>query len=231
MRRLSPLLLALALAACGSDNPIGPNDRTEFRFTDPTGDTLAFADGRDLDVRMVSGYVDDDSLIVTLDFTSDIARGSLAASNSLYGLIEIDADESGSTGFYPLTDNYRSVSGLGVEFAVILDYDANGGTHIVLYDIERDVELLVPARFEARRVTVRMPLSFMNSLDGSVAMVGFVENFAGATDVLPNTGYYTVRRAAGTGRVSAFSGVAPRLRGTTLPRWSRDALRRTSLNR
>ncbi len=232
MYRLSPLLLSFAIVACGSDKSTGPDaDRTEFSFSDPTGDTLAFAPGRDLDVHTVSGYVDADSLIVALEFTSDIAPASTGAPNSLYGVIEMDTDENGNTGFFPLTDNYRSDTGLGVEFAIILDLDFNGSTRISLYDIEADVELRVPARFDARRVTVRMPLSFLDSPDGSLAMVGFVENVAGATDVLPNTGYYTVRRTTAAGRVSTFAVAAPRAPSATLPRWNRDGLRRMPLNR
>lgn len=194
MRRLVVILGALA-ACSGADDSTGPATRTSFSFADPAGDTLGASTLRNHDLRTTSGYVSDDSLSLTFEFANTIARGSAGATNSLYGFIEFDIDEDPGTGFVPIADSYRTETGLGVEYAIILGEDS-AGTSVILYDIGAAVDYAIPARFESNTVTVRLALSRINVADGRLAMVGVVGNQDDATDVLPNTGVYQLRRTA-----------------------------------
>lgn len=226
MRRLVVMLVALA-ACSGGDNSTGPVNRTTFSFTDPAGDTLGSSAFRNHDLRTTSGYISDDSLSITLEFAGAISRGSLGVANSLYGFVELDVDENPNTGYLPTTDSYREETGLGVEFVIVLGED-NEGTEVILYDIDANVDYVIPARFESNRVTVRVALSMIDVADGRLAMVGVVGNDDAATDVLPNTGVYQLRlttTAASLAPPTGTRAILPRAAGRVNSAWERAASR------
>jgi len=205
MRRFERgIAVAVALiAACNSSSGTpgpGGGDATTLAFqqADPAGDTLVIA-GFDhtvpaLDLTLVRGDFKGDSLILTLAFSGPIQPASANADNSLNGDIEIDVDNSASTGDSPLSDLYGASANLGVDWTV--DLFASTPTSARLYNNTTGVEGSVKATFATSSMTIRVAMDSLGIVSGSFGLVGVVGVEERPTDVFPNSGSIAVQRGA-----------------------------------
>ncbi len=199
--RLVWLGLVTVAAGCGG-GPTGPGTPFapfDFAFSDPQGDTLPPGPGLPdeapaaIDVVAVRGRVEQDRIVLTLEFAGPVAPWSAGASNSLDGFVDFDLDQSSTTGIPGAGTAVGSVPGLGVEFYLDLRDPRSGKVALVEPAGRRFA--LVSARFGGPTVTIEIPRRELGSDDGQFRM-GLVVGVPGRpiTDVAPNTGNYTVVR-------------------------------------
>lgn len=193
-------LVALA-TGCGG-GPTGPGSTFipfDFAFADPAGDTLAVAPGLPeavpaaVDLVAVWGRVEQNRILLTLEFAGPVAPWSAGAPNSLDGFVDLDLDQSSATGLPGAGTAVGSAPNLGAEFYLDLRDPRSGRAALV--EPARRRFVLVPARFAGPAVTIEIPRGELGSHDGQFRL-GLVVGVPGQpiTDVAPNTGNYAVVR-------------------------------------
>ncbi|MEJ7813471.1 MAG: hypothetical protein WKG32_23890 [Gemmatimonadaceae bacterium] len=164
-----------------------PNGVPVTTFAEPTGDTLTFGVAnrpRALDVRALVAGVKRDTVVLTLRFSGPVAPGSLGAATSVFGYIEIDADENAATGARPLMNQYGGTADLGIEYAINLDdFDE---VSAFFFSAVPSVAADIPAAFGGDSVVVHLPISLIG--DGNFAFGGVLGTLDRATDLFPNSG-------------------------------------------
>jgi hypothetical protein len=179
------LSLALVLLAACSDATRPIQSTRIVELTDPVGDTLP-GGGRSpaLDVSALDVEMTTDSITLTLRFTSPVLPDSIA------GILEIDADANASTGFAPFTAGYRSDTGVGVEYSILVPGTTSDVVDV--YDIATKSTTSVPASYAGNALTMRIPRAALGSPRGRVRLVGVIGTVERPTDLLPNTGNWTL---------------------------------------
>lgn len=223
MRRLLTLLGAAGALACGDGG--APNGGVAFEFTDPVNDTLPAGTTtallRALDAEKVSGYVTDDSLIFTVQFTRSVAATNSGEPNAVFGLIEIDADASRNTGYVGFLEQLGANATLGVEHVVLFMDDT--ASSALFLDIAAEQVHPVTMQVSGSKATLRIPRSIVTGGAGTVRIAGLVGNEDRPTDLVPNGNYYAVAdtEAGVDARTDALDAGAPAgvLREVALPLW------------
>ena len=209
IRITAALGLALAAFTLGCDNNeffptqsaggaglsggVGGGSSANFSFTDPINDRVAGeAELGAPDIVQVSGSYDDSELTLVLIFDSPVLPWSANQLNSLDGFVDFDLDEDQSTGIPAAADEFGGNAGLGAE--MYLSLRDVGGTHMTLVHAGTKQFTGVPAVFEGKTVTIRIPRTDLaDDVDGRFRMAVVVGHPAhSATDFAPNDGYYTV---------------------------------------
>ncbi|MGI8496952.1 MAG: hypothetical protein ACR2OG_05130 [Gemmatimonadaceae bacterium] len=203
------LLTLTGLAACGGDTTRPSGDgKTRFAFTDPVNDTLPFSQSgsfRAMDARELAGYVSNDSLVLVVRYTRPVASPNADNASSVFGYIELDVDENVQTGREPLSTNFGIQRSIGVDYVVGL-FDSAG--YAFADNATTNASNPVPIVFDADSETVRVPLSYLNLADGRFRMYALVGTVDRPTDILPNTGVYTVHRGQSMAELAAIEGGA-----------------------
>ncbi len=201
------LLLLACLAACGNDST-GPGRGLgrEFAFDDPVGDTALFAGSVDsfpaLDVSRVSGSVGTDSLTLTMEFVSPIARASTIVPNALIVAIAIDADDDstagvpldeGTSGHPHFTDPFPATTGMGAEYYIFVDRMSRGDADVAYSLFPEETVASYPMKYNEKSVTMQIPLSTLGIPAGArFRVVGLAGNPQRLTDLFPDLGNYQV---------------------------------------
>jgi hypothetical protein len=212
MRRSLLLTVPLLVVAssCIGVNPAGPDnsrggigtpgggtgDPADFSFSDPAGDTLTVASNempRALDVLGLDGAVGTDTLTLTITFALPVTPWSEGGVGALDGFIDLDMDENSETGVVSAVDLAGGNSGIGADLYISLrDFITNRAT---LVNVSDESFVAIPIAFDGTTVTIRIPRDKLGEEeDGSFfmnAVVGTTDREV--TDMLPNTGFYTVR--------------------------------------
>lgn len=179
--------------AVAPDTPI-----LAFSVSDPGDDTLAATTNtapRAHDVLSIRGDFKRDSLIVTVSFVAPVAPAAPESSNSLLGFVEFDMDDNVATGESPLSNVFGASASLGIDYAI--DLFGSTSTSSTVVSVASGVETSVPASFSGSTVVVRIPMSVIGSDDGNFGLVGVIGTFDRPTDLFPNSGQTTSRRALG----------------------------------
>ncbi|HWJ23101.1 MAG TPA: hypothetical protein VNS52_12180 [Gemmatimonadaceae bacterium] len=197
-------VVALGALACSSDKSTGPRDGSTLRFSqsDPASDTLDNTDNtldRALDLRSTVVRTKGDSIFFVLKFSGPVRAATDNAANSVNGFIEIDQDNNSSTGDVTYTDDYGGTSGLGIEYRVDL-FDAGGGS-APLQDGFLNAIDIVKANVAGDSVIVKLTRSQIGGDDGNFKFTVLIGTADRATDLAPNTGFYSVS-ATGTASVA-----------------------------
>lgn len=198
------VVVALGAVGCSSDKSTGPRDGSTLRFSqsDPASDTLANSNNtldRAIDLRSTVVRTKGDSIFFVLKFSGAVRPATDNASNSVNGFIEIDQDNNSSTGDVTYTDDYGGTSGLGIEYRVDL-FDAGGGT-APLQDGYLNAIDIVKANVAGDSVVVKLTRTQLGGDDGNFKFTVLVGTADRATDLAPNTGFYSVS-ATGTASVA-----------------------------
>jgi hypothetical protein len=159
-------------------------------LVDPAGDTLSGPAGptKAIDLLSVRGEYVRDSLFLSLNF-ADAAAGS-----SIAGWIEIDIDDNIATGIASATKAYDSSVALGVDYTILIAPSDRSSVTIVNTATQKTTPLAIT--FSDNSMTIHAPMTALGNDDGNFSFAGLVGTADRATDVFPNTGHITVRRAA-----------------------------------
>lgn len=166
-----------------------------FNLIDPAGDTLttpAPGQPRGIDLLSLRGDFKGDSLIVTSTFSAPVTFG-LSAPNSLVGFLEFDIDDNAATGSVPISNSFGASANVRIEF--VLTYFSSTGAQITVGSQTGSTP--VTASFSGTTVVARIPMTALGNDDGNFTIVGVIGTVDRPTDVFPNTGQTTVRRAIG----------------------------------
>lgn len=191
-KRWLPAVVMLLFAACGDSTGLGAN-QGRFDFADPAGDTVASAGSADtlpaLDALEMGGSTDRDTLVLTLRFAEPVSSGDQAP-NSVVALLEVDADADTATGIPALTDPFPRTAQMGVDYYIFIPGDSGSGAEVQNIATQSSTEY--PASYGATSVTVRVPLEAIGAPQRTFRVVGLVGTPQRPTDLLPNTGSYTI---------------------------------------
>lgn len=179
-------------SAGGGGGPGTGGTSASFSFTDPAGDRLAGGDDiGSPDVVQVSGSYDADELTIVIIFDAAVVPWSANQLNSLDGFVDFDVDENESTGIPAAADESGGNAGLGAE--LYLSLRDVGGTHMTLVHTGTKEFTGVPALFEGRTVTIRVPRAALGDSDGRLRMATVVGHpGTPATDFAPDEGNWTI---------------------------------------
>ncbi len=177
----------------GAGGSVGGGSSANFSFTDPVNDRVAGeAELGAPDIVQVSGSYDERALTLVLIFDAPVVPWSANQLNSLDGFIDFDLDENESTGIPAAADEFGGNAGIGAE--MYLSLRDVGGTHMTLVHAGTKQFTGVPAVFEGKTVTIRIPRSDLaDDVDGRFRMALVVGHPAHpATDFAPDEGYWSV---------------------------------------
>ena len=184
-----PLLGGLLFAGgCGNSTEPPPRNGA-FSYADPAGDDRDIA-GTPVrhDLRRVSGYVDSDTLVLTLSFAGEVEPGMYVSYREIMGLIHFDVDEDPETGDISFEGWSYVFPGLGADFGLNL-------RTMRLHPMGDDQSPGTPIRTEwpGRSVTLYIPLELFGPDDGEINIAGVVSPPVAAFDEFPNEGFYELR--------------------------------------
>lgn len=163
-----------------------------YSFSDPVNDRIAGDAGIGApDIVRVSGSYDADALTIVLTFESAVVPWSANQLNSLDGFVDLDVDENAATGIPAAADEFGGRAGMGAEY--YLSLRDVGGTQVTLVNVGSKQFTGVPALFEGRSVTIRVPRPALADDDGRLRMAVVAGHPATpATDFAPNEGHWTI---------------------------------------
>ena len=199
--RASSLLGTIAvLTACSGGEPTSPREPEvlfTFRFTEAAGDTINPATtptGRATDLIAISGQLEADHVVVTLEFSQSVQPWSSGAATSLDGFVDFDMDENPATGIPGAADEYGGTSGLGAE--AYLSLRDNGLGQIAVVNVQGQSYSGVPVTFSGTTVTARIPRGYLTSPGSEQFRISAVvgNRARPATDFGPDEGYFRVAR-------------------------------------
>ena len=189
-------LAALALG-CGSPAALtDPGSPFDFAFDDPAGDTVAPpADAPadlppPIDLVAITGSVTPDRVTIVLTFVDPVSPWSAHLPSSLDGFLDLDTDESASTGL-------TSAGGTGLGADYYLDLRDLKPGQLALVNYAARSFGYVPVTFAGNTVTIEILRSDLGDDDGQFLM-SLVVGVEGQpiTDVAPDQGGYAVHRPA-----------------------------------
>lgn len=164
-----------------------------FSYIDPAGDTLATSattSPKAHDILSVRGDFKRDSLILTLTFAEPVSASYLGAMTALAGFIEIDTDESTTTGSPPLSNRYGASATAGIDY--IISLAGNSPTTAQLIGTGGTSGSLAAA-YSGNTLVIRVPMQALGNDDGRFTVVGVMGTIDRPTDVFPNSSALIVR--------------------------------------
>jgi hypothetical protein len=172
------------------------SERPPAILDDPTRDTLGYGPIQ-YDITRVTPSIEGESLLVTIELLDPFTPATYDVYElQLVALIELDVDQNPETGVPSLIDSDTQYwSGLGVDYAV--ETEVNPETGMVAFVrvtgyLEGEFVAEVPISFEAKSLTVRIPVNLLEGdpyVNLDVIVGYYYLDEAVLTDVAPNLGY------------------------------------------
>lgn len=168
-------------------------------YTDPQGDTFGSGPFQP-DIESVSGAVEGENLVFTLDFYNAIAAPSAQLAESVFGYIDLDLDQNADTGFI---SNQRMLSPfeqqggpLGVEVYINLFSEQYNSGFVNLIETNHFNTIGQAAIFYVDdRLEVKIPLILLQDYLGNSSALNFgtvVSSATGSTDAAPDTEFAVI---------------------------------------
>lgn len=163
-------------------------------YTDPQGDTFGFGTVQP-DIESVSGAVEGENLVVTLDFYNSIAAPSAQLAESVFGYIDLDLDQNAGTGTTS-NQSYFAPPGqqggpLGIEVYIDLFSEQFNAGFVTLVDATSFFNIGQAAiSYVGDRLEVEIPLILLQDYLGTSGAINFgtvAGNSDGPTDAAPDT--------------------------------------------
>lgn len=138
------------------------------------------------DLTSVSAEQGDEAITIVLEFARSVDPRPDAV-DAVAGFVDLDVDQDGSTGNRVGTVDDRRIdgrlTGLGVEFVVVLALDGTAG----IVDAATGEEIAsIDVVFQSRRITLTVPYSVIGDPRGNVDFAAIVGTRFDPTDVAPN---------------------------------------------
>ncbi|HET7458262.1 MAG TPA: hypothetical protein VFJ74_11475 [Gemmatimonadaceae bacterium] len=215
-------LTAGAALACKSDDPVSPRSAGTVRLNvdDPTADTLDNATtggALGVDVRQTVVRTKIDTVIFVLHFTRPVAAPSAQVASSIFGYVDIDADNDPTTGYPAVSDSFGGTSNIGVDFVVDLlnGNDQFATVGFLTADTLYTRSGLALAKYDGDSLVLKVPRPAIGGGSRDFAFTTSVGSLDGVSDIAPNTGAYVVSTSttASVARGAVVSGGAAVGRG------------------
>lgn len=174
-----------------------------FSSADIAGDTLSNTGNNANaahDIRMVSARYTPGWVILVFRFSRQIISSAGQVAAGLFGQIDIDADESVSTGLPPLMNAFGGNATQGAEYSISL-FELDSVSAPVYNETFTSSTYMGRARvrFDADSVSISIPLAKFGNDDGNMTITAIVGTQDRPTDYAPNTGVITARVPASAG--------------------------------
>ncbi len=199
--RLAALLATFGiLTACSAGEPTSPPGSEAlftFQFTEAAGDTINPSEtstGRATDLVGISGQLESDYVVLTLQFSQSIQPWSSGAATALDGFVDFDMDENSATGIPGAVDEYGGSSGVGAE--AYLSLRDNGLGQLAVVNVMGQTFSTVAVTFAGTTMTARIPRAYLTKPNSERFRVSAVlgNRDRPATDFGPDEGYFLVAR-------------------------------------
>lgn len=161
---------------------------------DPVGDTLTNTSDPDRahDVVNVTPRYAPGFIILVLRFAQPVGSVGTANPAGLQGWVEMDTDESTTTGVAPAINFFGGSANQGVDHAVVL-WEGNA-TSVLLASVTTDTTThRVPMALEGDSVIIKIPLAKLAGDDGRMSVTMVLGDDDRPTDIAPNTGVILAR--------------------------------------
>lgn len=168
--------------------PAGAYDATATA-DDPTGDT--FTPGATWDITGLTLAREPNLVTVMLDFSRDVVPPATGDATALLAFVDLDLDQSTSTGSSAMVDEYRqdgSSTALGVDARINLAAPGDDGTIPITDGLGRETGRVAPI-YAGKRVTVHVPTAMLGDDDGYVSAAALVGIAGAPSDLVPQAGH------------------------------------------
>lgn len=162
--------------------------------TEAAGDTLANSSGsaagaHDL-VQLTTRY-DPGWLILVMHFARPV--GTIGSGQGLFGVVDLDVDESSSTGAAPLINGFGGSAQQGSDNRLDLFSTATESVVLLTALLTDTLTHRVPFAIEGDSVIVRIPLEKLKGDDGRLSISAVFGTQDRPTDIAPNAGVILAR--------------------------------------
>jgi hypothetical protein len=175
---------------------------TGFTASDAPNDTLANAlrnPAPAIDLVSMTGRYSPGWLTLTLRFRQPVVSQVPLLANSLHALIQLDLDETSSTGIAPSVNAAGGSATQGVDATISTDADAT--TALLLRGNVSTGR--VGVQYLGDSVVISVPLALLDNDDGNMTITATVGTRDRATDIAPNSGVIVARRPVGAVSIAA----------------------------
>ncbi len=128
----------------------------------------------------------------------------------MFGYIEIDTDESATTGTAPLSNGYGASALGGIDYIISLIGSTTSTVRVVG---PGGTATVAPVTYTGNTLVIRLPMQALGNDDGRFSLVGVIGTIDRPTDVFPNAGAFIVhpgRSVASRGLPLSISPTATR---------------------
>jgi hypothetical protein len=184
------ILAALSLACSEIASPT--TDENTTTVSDPIGDV--FGSGAvQWDATALTLTRDPGGITVAIDFSSDLVSPTSGDPAAMMGFVEFDVDQNAATGVASTVDEFRpnnGSTGMGTDYALVLSNYASDSSVAVIDAMGSLIGRVKPV-FDARRVTIRIPLALLGGDDGRLNAAAIVGVRGVPSDIVPEDGHLT----------------------------------------
>jgi hypothetical protein len=189
---LAAIFLAAALLL-GCSEAAGPEtDDNTSTVSDPAGDV--FGSGAvQWDATALTLTRDLTGITVSLDFSTDIISPTSGNPEAMIGFVEFDVDQDAASGIESTVDEFRpngGSTGMGADYALVLSDYASDSSVAVIDSLGTSIGRVKPV-FDARRITIRIPLALLGGDDGKLDAAAIVGVLGRPSDIVPENGHLT----------------------------------------
>jgi hypothetical protein len=186
------VILVLQLWGCSYDTapltgaPVGS-------VTDPIGDTFG-SGGTRWDVTALTITRSADSVVVQLDFATDVISPMSRDTNAVLGVVDFDVDQNASTGVVAAVDHFRpgtGSTGIRADYQLLLTGFTADSTVEVVDSLGIPTGRVKPI-YSAKRITIQIPLALLGNDDGVFDAAAMVGTHHRPSDIIPDNGHLTV---------------------------------------
>ena len=182
------ILAALSLACSEIASPT--TDENTTTVSDPIGDV--FGSGAvQWDATALTLTRDPGGITVAIDFSSDLVSPTSGDPAAMIGFVEFDVDQDATTGVASTVDEFRpnnGSTGMGTDYALVLSNYASDSSVAVIDAMGSLIGRVKPV-FDARRVTIRIPLALLGGDDGRLNAAAIVGVRGVPSDIVPEDGH------------------------------------------
>ena len=166
--------------------------------TDPAADTLGNQGSSNLshDLVQLTTRYDASWLILVLRFTRPVGSVGSASPAGLQGVIDLDVDESASTGAAPLINAFGGSASQGSDYRIDFFGSVVGGARLLRAGAGDSTTHRTPLALEGDSVIVKIPLAKLGPDDGRLTITAVLGTQDRPTDIAPNSGVIVARPSA-----------------------------------
>jgi hypothetical protein len=174
---------------------------------DPASDTLTTTFSGSTtphDVLSLSGRYATGWLTLVMRFKNPIGSSFGQNAQGLFGVIDLDTDESASTGQEPLANSYGGSAQMGADYSLQLSFVDSVSTTLIKRTANSSLSVgRVRTVFDGDSVMFQIPIEKLGNDDGNMRISSIIGTQDRPTDIVPNSGYYTAVKPSSNAQAPA----------------------------